>query len=336
MRQGALSSPAPAPTPDIAPDIAPDMALGLGLGLGLGIGLGLDRGAAPANAPLAWLAIAEALDERARAIELVWQFARALPSRPHLLDLGAGTGGNVRHLLPRLGRRQQDWTVMEARFPLFSRLEGEMERWARQHGWGVSHNGTGPLLFGDDLRCQIAPTALALDITRNRGLHHLGVQRHDGVSCHHFLHTLSQRWLDDFVIELNSSGKLPLLATGLPDGMPRWSTPDPDDALIAEALIAPPDPAVGDEPALGLGAARAVLLALQGAGYKVDGARSDWRVDGMRHPQRLGALIDAMAGMAAHSHPDEQDRAQAWRHRRREALAGTALLIPHLDLLAHH
>lgn len=280
---------------------------------------------------IAWLHLSDTLDDKARAIELAWQFARCLPSRPHILDLGAGTGGNLRYLLPRLGRRIQDWTLVEANPGLFDRMETETERWARAYGWGISRQSGQPLLFGDDLRCHL--TMVRQDIGFD--VYSLGIQRYDGVAAHRFLGWVSPEWLDHFVVELNSSGRLPLLATGLPDGVPNWQPGDPDDGLIADLVLASAGRDHGQGPPLGLTAGKTLTRVLGSAGYQVDGARSDWRLDGSRSTRRLAALIHELAMLASQIDPGLSERVLAWQERRLEQVEETSLVLARLDLLAH-
>jgi len=61
-----------------------------------------------------WLALREAADAAARSVALTHALVEALPrERPlRILDLGTGTGSNVRYLAPRLPLRQE-WLVVD-------------------------------------------------------------------------------------------------------------------------------------------------------------------------------------------------------------------------------
>ncbi|MGD8498218.1 MAG: class I SAM-dependent methyltransferase, partial [Chromatiales bacterium] len=51
-----------------------------------------------------WLALREPLDARARSAALVDRLRAQAPRGPRrILDLGSGTGSNLRYLAPRLG-----------------------------------------------------------------------------------------------------------------------------------------------------------------------------------------------------------------------------------------
>jgi SAM-dependent methyltransferase len=60
-----------------------------------------------------WLALREPFDALARSERLAARLAAALPARPRLLDLGAGTGSLLRWLAPRMPRPQA-WTLVDS------------------------------------------------------------------------------------------------------------------------------------------------------------------------------------------------------------------------------
>ena len=61
-----------------------------------------------------WLALREAADHRARASRLTAQLTTDFASRDNvrILDLGCGTGSNLRALAPALGTAQ-DWVLVD-------------------------------------------------------------------------------------------------------------------------------------------------------------------------------------------------------------------------------
>ncbi|MDE1148962.1 MAG: hypothetical protein PW843_20540 [Azospirillaceae bacterium] len=290
----------------------------------------------PSDIDVAWLALREPLDDKARAIELAWEFARMVPSRPHILDLGAGVGANVRHLLPRLGRMIQDWTLMDADAAALDGVAERMQRWAHELGWGVARNaveGTqGELiLFGDDMRSRL--TLLCQDMSTD--LHDVGIQRHDGVAGNAFFDRVSAEWLDDFVSELIASGRPPVLATSLQDGRLEWRPEDPDDGMVVDlATTAAAARDYGFGAPLGDQAAARLIAKLEGVGYRLDGGRSDWRLSGLRSRQAHLDLVDTLAATAEARDPSMADRIAAWRERRRAAVMRVELVIGQADILA--
>ncbi|TWB36860.1 hypothetical protein [Nitrospirillum pindoramense] len=282
-----------------------------------------------------WHALREPLDDKARAIELAWEFARMVPSRPHILDLGAGLGANVRHLLPRLGRMIQDWTLMDTDADLLAGVSDRMQRWAHESGWRMARNAVDGavaelVLFGDDLRSRL--TLIRQDMSTD--LHDLGIQRHDGVAGNAFFDRVSAEWLDHFITELIASGLPPVLATGVQDGRLTWTPEDPDDGLVVALAQESANRDHGFGPPLGDQASSALVTKLEAAGYRLDGARSDWRLSGLRGRQAQLHLVSMLAAQAAARDPAAADRIGAWGERRRAAVLRAEMTVGHADILA--
>ena len=73
-----------------------------------------------------WLALREPVDHRSRAADLVAPVAEWWGSRPgqRVLDLGSGTGSNLRYLAPRLPG-EQAWTLVDRDAALLEQATGE-------------------------------------------------------------------------------------------------------------------------------------------------------------------------------------------------------------------
>ncbi|MFN8926513.1 MAG: hypothetical protein ACK5WM_13275, partial [Rhodospirillales bacterium] len=77
-----------------------------------------------------WLTLREPYDAWAREIAgLTPAFAALLPERPRLLDLGCGTGANVRYLLLRLDRNGLRWTSVDIDPVLLTRVATAFPAW---------------------------------------------------------------------------------------------------------------------------------------------------------------------------------------------------------------
>ena len=64
--------------------------------------------------PASWLALREPADHAARSTTLVGRIAETLPADGviRVLDLGSGTGSNLRYVAPRL-RQSQEWLLVD-------------------------------------------------------------------------------------------------------------------------------------------------------------------------------------------------------------------------------
>jgi SAM-dependent methyltransferase len=256
-----------------------------------------------------WLRLREAADGRARATGPQAAFAARLPAASRLLDLGCGTGANLRHLAPRLGRARQHWMLVDADPTVLAALPGEMA------------GREGPARYD----------AMRLDLAT--GLEDLPFGDVDGVTASALLDLVSQAWLDRLVTAVARAG-LPVLFTLSVDGRVAWLPEDPEDGAVLHALRADQGIDKGFGPALGPAAPEVCVRLLAAAGFEVETAAADWRLG----PEDAG-MLEALLGF----HGDAASQAglaapvvAGWRARRRAALSRGALrvVIGHADIAA--
>ncbi|WP_114393209.1 class I SAM-dependent methyltransferase [Oleisolibacter albus] len=289
---------------------------------------------------LDWLRLREPLDGRSRATALVADFAAALPERPALLDLGAGTGSTLRQLAPRLGRAAQGWTLLDNDPALLAQAPREIADWAASRGWQVSD----PQVLGqpgsDDAGIALRGPDLTLDVeTRRFDLTGdpagLALGRYDGILASALLDLVSAAWVGRFVAALAAAGRPPLLLGLTVDGRVAFTPPLDDDALVLACFHGHMRRDKGFGPALGPAAAATLAGALDQAGYRVALAPSDWCLGAEETAvQRL--MIDGYARSAGAQDPAVAGRIGAWAGRRQALLqaGGAALAVGHTDLLA--
>lgn len=116
-----------------------------------------------------WLALREAADSRARSTRLVGSLLRRLavltqppgaesspsPQTLRILDLGCGTGANLRYLAPRLGLApgagpwvRQDWICVDRDRKLLADLTRRTANWARGLNLTTSVHSEGLIIQG--------------------------------------------------------------------------------------------------------------------------------------------------------------------------------------------
>lgn len=280
---------------------------------------------------LGWLRLREPLDEAARAVELTWAFGRRLPRHPQLIDLGSGSGSNLRHLAQRIGRAEQDWVLFEKDMKLLSKAPGEIARWAARSGHAVTEERRAFSIRSDELAVRAEMRVYDL----SRDLSGLGLNARDGVTASALLDLVSAAWMDRFADELASAGyPLVLLALTI-DGRVAFEAADGDDRFVMDLIDAHMASDKGFGPALGGSAPAAAASALQRVGYRVETARADWRV-GPRQKAAHLALLAGYEGAAVEQDPAARDRIQAWAGRRRAlAEAGGGMTVGHVDILAY-
>ncbi len=259
-----------------------------------------------------WLALREAVDHRSRPEGLLvplraWWRARGAS---HVVDLGSGTGSNLRYLAPRLDPGQR-WRLVDHDRELLRRA------------------GAGQVAGAE------AVELVAGDLVREGILAARGAEL---LTASALLDLVSGKWLEELVGACASARAAALLALSW-DGAIEWGgASDPDDALVAEAVRAHQRLDKGLGPALGATAAAAAERAFAAAGYHTELAPSPW-VLGLEGPgeRALGVeLIDGWARAAAEQRPEHATRLRAWGERRMAAVSGgpCALIVGHLDLLA--
>ena len=269
-----------------------------------------------------WLALREPFDRAARersAAGLDWPALRAWLQGPHasgrafgVLDLGCGTGANLRALAPRLGGVQR-WTMVDHDPVLLAAMR-------RSVG-----SATAP-----------AVEPLCIDIARE--LDRLPFDAVRLVTCSALLDLVSAAWLSDLIARCHAAGVALLFALSV-DGRVEWSPKDRmDDAVHALfAAHQSRDKGFGGA-SLGSGALPQAAALLRAAGYRVTEAQSDWEIDAEHGPRdiaMLRAMVDGMAEAAAEQSPRERESIVApWQARRHAAINTSRLVVGHRDLLA--
>ncbi|WP_338662516.1 class I SAM-dependent methyltransferase [Pararoseomonas sp. SCSIO 73927] len=275
-----------------------------------------------------WLELREPFDARARDIGLALALSAALPARPRLLDLGAGTGSLFRWLAPLLNRPQA-WTLVDADVTLIEFAFDTIAMRAVEVGFEVSAPNKRTLLVHtpagawrvDGLVRDLADAPDGLPLGRA-----------DGVVCSALLDLVSRRWVGRLAAGL----RLPFYAALNVAGDARFLPPHPLDRAIARGFRRDQGRDKGfDGPALGGEAVRATAAAFREAGFAVATAPSPWRI-GPAETQMLNALAKGHAEAAARWTPRGARRIGAWPAARALQARRGALraAVGHADLLA--
>lgn len=277
----------------------------------------------------AWLTRREDADHAARNSILERLLAARLAHRESIrvLDLGCGTASNLRHLAPRLGGRQH-WVLLDADPSLLAAVPEVLRGWCEARGFAVDEARDGLRLSLDGAVVQVecrrhdlADTPLPCD----------GV---DLVTGSALLDLVSHDWLRRLARRCRDVHAAVLFALTY-DGRIEWAPAVPGDDDVRELVNAHQRHDKGFGPALGPTAADAAASAFREAGYTVESACSDWRLDAgdTLLQQHLHA---GWATAATEIAPARADAVQAWLARRMDALEAGAgrLTVGHADLLA--
>lgn len=271
----------------------------------------------------AWLALREPVDHRSRAAAALSLLERAWRDGgwSRIVDLGSGTGSNLRYLAPKLpGIRS--WTLVDHDADLLARA-------AAPDAAEVTR------VVGD-------LAAAGLDAIRESDA--------ELVTASALLDLVSRDWLGALVGACRESGSAALFALTYDGGM-QWQAAeddprpadDPDDSLVRRSVNAHQRRDKGLGPALGPMAGLMAETSFRAAGYRAWLLPSPWKL-GPGDAELARALVDGWEAAAAEQlreappegGPADVDRVAAWSQRRRATIESGrfGLMVGHLDLLA--
>ena len=221
-----------------------------------------------------WLDLREPADHAARNPELLQAFADALPAKPHIIDLGSGTGSTLRAVAPIIPGAT----------------------------WRLTDND--PLLLAEAKRREPDVQIEQVDLAKN--LSRPLAQKADAITASALIDLVSAAWLDELVTL--ADGRALYIALSV-NGEDRWLPQHDDDAHIAGAFKADQRRDKGFGPALGDEAASYLAEALKNAGYQVRTAQSPWR---LTQGSLMSVLSDGIANAATEAGVPNVT-ADAWR-----------------------
>ncbi|ROP42779.1 SAM-dependent methyltransferase [Pseudokineococcus lusitanus] len=259
--------------------------------------------------PAAWLALREPEDERARAAVtdgLLDHLALPAADRPlRVVDLGAGTGANLRHLAPALAARgyAQEWLLLDHDDDLLRRT------------------ADAPAPAGVVVRPRLGDLAGLADALGDGA---------DLVTCAALLDLLRPDQVADLAAALADAGVPALLALTVTGGVALDPPHAHDDALRAAF-----DAHQRRGGRLGPDAAGVAAQTLAAAGARVLAVATPWHL-GPAAPDLADAWLEGRAGAAVAQDPALERDADAWLAQRREQLAAGRLraVVEHVDLAA--
>jgi SAM-dependent methyltransferase len=278
-----------------------------------------------------WLDLREPHDAMARDPGLAMALSRALPQRPRILDLGAGTGSLLRWLGHFIGRAQA-WTLVDADASLIELAFDTIADRAETVGWSVTAPQRHVLLVHTPhgaWRVEGMVTDLA-EIPDN-----LPLDQVDAVVSSALCDLVSEEWVEQLVPAI-AEHRLPFYAALNVTDRARFAPPHPADALVARGFgrdQARDKGFLGT--ALGRDAPGVLAGAFEAEGYEVSRAPSPWVIH--RRDSRMALALAEGHAEAALTQERRGARAiEAWRAARRaQAMGGRlSVRVPHQDLLA--
>jgi SAM-dependent methyltransferase len=273
-----------------------------------------------------WLSVREPVDhascnnmvKRAMLDYLKAKHGKTL-SNLNVIDLGCGTGSNLRGLAPFLGR-QQNWTLVDYDPLLLSAAREALLDWADE------------VIVDDDQQFEIKRTEYTIKVqflqadlmTSYDEVLNL---KPDLITAAAFFDLVSIDWINRFAQALKS----PLYTVLTYNGIEKWLPTHTVDQAVLEAFVAHQQTDKGFGSAAGPHAARALTDALQARSYKVSQGLSNWALSQSEHHTLMRLLAKGIAQAVVETGQVEQVDVNEW-------LAARSLAegceIGHVDIFA--
>lgn len=273
-----------------------------------------------------WLSLREPVDhasrngvvKRAMLNYLITKHGKSL-SHLNMIDLGCGTGSNLRAISPFLGRHQ-NWTLVDYDAQLLTAARETLVEWADE------------VLTDDNHTLQIkrAENILKIDFLQIDLMQSYGEvlnRQPDLITAAAFFDLVSPDWIIRFTEALKS----PLYTVLTYNGNEKWMPPHAVDGAMLKAFIHHQQTNKGFGPAAGPAAAQVLIQALQKVGYVVTEGLSNWVLYQPDHLNLTRMLAKGIAQAVVETGQVDQGDINDWLASRSQALNCE---IGHVDIFA--
>jgi SAM-dependent methyltransferase len=268
----------------------------------------------------AWLDLREAADHRSRNRKLAHDLAKHFDGwRPvSVVDLGCGTGSNLRATAPLLGP-EQHWTLVDVDAGLLEAAVARLTAWAD----GADRQQERLVLFKGAKRIMVEfrQADLARDFEAALG------PNANLVTASALFDLVSAAFIAKFAAAL-ARRKSAFYTVLTYDGDQRWTPEHEADAALLEAFNAHQERDKGFGPAAGPDAGDVLSEAFSAAGYAIEEGDSAWRLGS----DDAALIAELAAGFAEAAHETglvDPPTIAGWR-----AVTRMAAVVGHTDTLA--
>ncbi len=279
-----------------------------------------------------WLALREELDAQSRDTGVVATLVESLDATPReapleIIDLGAGTGANLRYAAPRLGG-VQNWLLIERDPALLNAVEECMGAWADRSDALMSGSGANLALRAEHFDCRIHN--LTLDLATQQDS--VPLPAGGMLTASALLDLVSEQWLRELIHKAADEAMTVWFALTY-DGRMSCHPMEPEDEEVRELFNRHQLRDKGFGPVLGPGAVRMATKLLSQAGYRVQSGPSEWRA-GPQRPDLQRVLVEGWCEAACEIAPYRSSGLRDWKKRRLAHIdEGRSLLrVGHQDL----
>jgi len=278
-----------------------------------------------------WLTLREPADHAARSDRLSKILAEWSTQHDSLniVELGAGTGSNLRYLMPMLGKNQQ-WVLVDNDPALLNHLPEILQPWAdEQHAKLTVENNKLQIdheNYSATVKIQLLNLALQLSELPMKDVHLLTASA--------LLDLTSATWLDQIAGLVAKHHCSCLFALNY-NGNIHWQPELDGDDTIKTLLNLHQLKNKGFGNALGPEAGNYLVSALQQLGRNSETDDSDWSISAQSHALQQ-AIVDGWAPAAMDQDNNYSELIQHWHSRRREIIrqGQSSLTVGHVDVLS--
>ncbi|MGE0704466.1 MAG: class I SAM-dependent methyltransferase [Vicinamibacterales bacterium] len=284
-----------------------------------------------ADALANWLALREPADTAARSSALAESTARALATHHPLcvLELGTGTGANIRYLAPRLGGRQR-WLAVDRDEDVLGRLPLRLSEWARERGYELERDAHSVTFRSRDFAADVETMRADLDRV-DPGL----LEGRHLVTASALLDLVSEEWLRSLASQC-AAVKAAVLFALTYTGRSSCEPHEPEDDWIRDLLNRHQnrDKGLGG-PAAGPAGADAAVQAFAAAGYETKIVSTPWQL-GPEMSELQRQLVGGWAQAALEMEPGKSAAIASWESRRLAHIQAerSHIVVEHADVAA--
>lgn len=267
-----------------------------------------------------WLALREPVDHRSRDAKLTAQVVQHLSnvSEQRIVDLGCGTGSNLRALAPQLGPRQS-WTLVDYDARLLTAARDSLLAWAD----GTTDCRVGVILHkaGREIAVRFRQADLVRDLDAALG------ESADLVTASALFDLCSTPFIEGFASAI-ASRQAAFYTVLTYNGVQTWQPEHPADESMRQAFIAHQKTDKGFGASAGPDAPTGLATAFRKASYSIAEADTPWRLG----PDDAGLIADLATGFAGAV--EETGRLDAKTIGAWHAVKRTGAIVGHTDTLA--
>ena len=278
-----------------------------------------------------WLSLREPADHAARDTDSAQALADWALHEPavNILELGAGTGSNVRYLMPRLGH-EQHWLILDNDSELLGRLPEILKTWCELQEATLTHETDHLTISHPGYSATIKTRSIDLA----QELDDIDFGAAQLVTASALLDLTAKSWLDKLAEHIVSNRCNCLFALNY-NGKIQWQTELDFDQQITQLLNAHQFKNKGFGTALGPAAGNYFADALQALGRDVHTKASDWDIRPQAVPLQH-AIIDGWAEAAQEQDSDSSAAIRHWHAARKQMIEQqqSTLRVSHVDVLS--